>query len=135
MERQAKVVMLFLFFQSRTKLYAQIYDPYLILSPLFSAVFQQSTKAYFANIFVCKLFDMKTFVRDCRQKVILNGDLEETFLLLGFLMLFLLLLSTERAELMLTKWLEIEGEGATKEEITYILEGLKMSKALEGVFS
>ena len=78
---------------------------------------------------------MKTFVRDCRQKVILNGDLEKTFLLLGFLMLFLLLLSTERAELMLTKWLEIEGEGATKEEITYILEGLKMSKALEGVFS
>ena len=107
----------------------------LSLSPLFPAVFQQSTKAYFANIFVCKLFDMKTFVRDCRQKVILNGDLEETFLLLGFLMLFLLLLSTERAELMLTKWLEIEGEGATKEEITYILEGLKMSKALEGVFS
>ena len=36
---------------------------------------------------------------------------------------------------MLTKWLEIEGEGATKEEITYILEGLKMSKALEGVFN
>ena len=51
------------------------------------------------------------------------------------LMLFLLLLSTERGELMLTKWLEIEGEGATKEEITYILEGLKMSKALEGVFN
>ena len=51
------------------------------------------------------------------------------------LMLFLLLLSTERGELMLTKWLETEGEGATKEEITYILEGLKMSKALEGVFN
>jgi len=43
--------------------------------------------------------------------------------------------SQERGELMLTKWLEIEGEGATKEEITYILEGLKMSKALEGVFN
>ena len=36
---------------------------------------------------------------------------------------------------MLTKWLEMEKDGATKEEITYILEGLKMSKALEGVFN
>ena len=51
------------------------------------------------------------------------------------LMLFLLLFSTERGELMLTKWLEMEKDGATKEEITYILEGLKMSKALEGVFN
>ena len=50
-------------------------------------------------------------------------------------MLFLLLFSTERGELMLTKWLEMEKDGATKEEITYILEGLKMSKALEGVFN
>ena len=36
---------------------------------------------------------------------------------------------------MLTKWLEMEKDGATKEESPYILEGLKMSKALEGVFN
>ncbi len=42
---------------------------------------------------------------------------------------------TERALLMLTKWAEMEGEGATKDEITYILQGLKMTDALIGVFS
>ena len=41
----------------------------------------------------------------------------------------------ERAMLMLTKWAEMEGEGATKEEITYALEGKKLTHVLENVFS
>merc|ERR1712156_1044072 len=41
----------------------------------------------------------------------------------------------ERASLMLKKWAEMEGEGATKEEITYVLERLKMSHVLESVFT
>jgi len=41
---------------------------------------------------------------------------------------------TKRALLMLRKWAKDEGEGATKEEIQYILEGLKMESVLEGVF-
>ena len=36
---------------------------------------------------------------------------------------------------MLNKWTEIEGDGATKDEIIYILEGLKMKEAFEGVFA
>ena len=36
--------------------------------------------------------------------------------------------------LMLKKWVKEEGEGATKDEIQYILEGLKMESVLEGVF-
>ena len=31
-------------------------------------------------------------------------------------------------------WQEIEGEGATKDEIIYILEGLKLVSCIEGVF-
>jgi len=41
---------------------------------------------------------------------------------------------SKRALLMLRKWAKEEGEGATKEEIKYILEGLKMDSVLEGVF-
>ena len=40
-----------------------------------------------------------------------------------------------KALLMLNKWTEIEGDGATKDEIIYILEGLKMKEAFEGVFA
>ena len=40
----------------------------------------------------------------------------------------------ERALLMLRKWAKDEGDGATKDELQYILEGLKMESALEGVF-
>jgi hypothetical protein len=36
---------------------------------------------------------------------------------------------------MLTKWQELEGEGATKEEITYVVERLKLNHVLESVFS
>jgi hypothetical protein len=35
---------------------------------------------------------------------------------------------------MLTKWSEDEGSGATNDEIVYIVEGAKMSEALQGVF-
>ena len=31
-------------------------------------------------------------------------------------------------------WQEIEGEGATKDEIIYILEGLKLASLIDGVF-
>ena len=41
----------------------------------------------------------------------------------------------ERASLMLKKWAEMEGEGATKDEITYVVERLKMNHVLENVFS
>jgi len=41
---------------------------------------------------------------------------------------------SKRALLMLRKWAKDEGEGATKEEIQYILEGLKMDSILEGIF-
>jgi len=41
----------------------------------------------------------------------------------------------KRGLLMLQKWKKDEGEAATKEEIEYILEGLKLQSALEGVFS
>ena len=35
---------------------------------------------------------------------------------------------------LLKVWVEIEGEGATKDEIIYILEGLKLTQCIEGVF-
>ena len=35
---------------------------------------------------------------------------------------------------LLRVWVEVEGEGATKEEINYILEGLKLVSCIEGVF-
>ena len=35
---------------------------------------------------------------------------------------------------LLTLWQEIEGEGATRDEIVYILEGLKLASCIEGVF-
>ena len=35
---------------------------------------------------------------------------------------------------LLKLWQEIEGEGATKDEIVYILEGLKLASSIEGVF-
>ncbi len=35
---------------------------------------------------------------------------------------------------MLQKWKAQEGSGATNEEIIYILEGLKMADAVEGIF-
>ena len=35
---------------------------------------------------------------------------------------------------LLKVWVEIEGEGATRDEISYILEGLKLSSCIEGVF-
>jgi len=35
---------------------------------------------------------------------------------------------------LLRVWVEIEGEGATKDEIIYILEGLKLAPCIEGVF-
>jgi len=41
----------------------------------------------------------------------------------------------ECAMAMLTKWQEMEGEGATKEEITYVVERLKLNHVLDSVFS
>ena len=38
-----------------------------------------------------------------------------------------------RAELMFKKWSETEGEGATHDELLYILEGLKMKDVAEGL--
>ena len=35
---------------------------------------------------------------------------------------------------LLKVWVELEGEGATKDEIIYILEGLKLASCIEGVF-
>ena len=35
---------------------------------------------------------------------------------------------------MLTKWSESEKEEATRDEISYVLEGLKLKEVLEGVF-
>jgi len=35
---------------------------------------------------------------------------------------------------MLQKWKEQEGDGATNDEIVYVLNGLKMADAVEGVF-
>ena len=35
---------------------------------------------------------------------------------------------------LLKQWQEMEGEGATKDEIVYILEGLKLAECIEGVF-
>lgn len=35
---------------------------------------------------------------------------------------------------LLKQWQEMEGEGATKDEIVYILEGLKLAEFIEGVF-
>ena len=32
-------------------------------------------------------------------------------------------------------WVEVEGLGATQDEIVYILEGLKLASAIEGVFA
>ena len=40
----------------------------------------------------------------------------------------------KRGLAMLKKWAKEEGEGATKDEIQYVLEGLKMESVLEGVF-
>jgi hypothetical protein len=40
----------------------------------------------------------------------------------------------ERCDLVLAAWKDLEGEGATKEEILYVLEGLKLSEKVEGVF-
>jgi len=36
---------------------------------------------------------------------------------------------------LLKVWVEVEGPGATKDEIVYILEGLKLSSAADGVFA
>ena len=35
---------------------------------------------------------------------------------------------------LLKVWVEMEGEGATKDEIVYILEGLKLTSCIEGMF-
>ena len=35
---------------------------------------------------------------------------------------------------LLNAWVDIEKEGATKDEIVYILEGLKLAELIEGVF-
>ena len=35
---------------------------------------------------------------------------------------------------LLKQWQEMEGEGATKDEIIYILEGLKLAQCIDGVF-
>merc|ERR1719445_2369217 len=40
----------------------------------------------------------------------------------------------EKCSDLIKLWLEIEGEGATKDEIIYILEGLKLASCIEGVF-
>lgn len=40
----------------------------------------------------------------------------------------------KQALLMLEKWVAEEGEAATKEDLVYILEGLKMDSVVEGVF-
>ena len=40
----------------------------------------------------------------------------------------------EKCSELLTLWQEIEGEGATRDEIVYILEGLKLASCIEGVF-
>ena len=34
----------------------------------------------------------------------------------------------------MASWQEMEGDGATKDEIIYILEGLKLVDCIEGVF-
>eukprot|EP00091_Calanus_sinicus_P023443 TRINITY_DN7922_c0_g1_i1.p1 TRINITY_DN7922_c0_g1~~TRINITY_DN7922_c0_g1_i1.p1 ORF type:complete len:291 (-),score=114.46 TRINITY_DN7922_c0_g1_i1:52-924(-) len=36
---------------------------------------------------------------------------------------------------LLKAWVEVEGPGATQDEIVYILEGLKLASAIEGVFA
>ena len=36
---------------------------------------------------------------------------------------------------LLKAWVEVEGLGATQDEIVYILEGLKLASAIEGVFA
>ena len=36
---------------------------------------------------------------------------------------------------LLKVWVEVEGPGATKDEIVYILEGLKLSSVADGVFA
>ena len=41
---------------------------------------------------------------------------------------------SEKCLELLKLWQEIEGEGATKDEIIYILEGLKLADSIEGVF-
>jgi len=41
---------------------------------------------------------------------------------------------SQRALLMLKQWVKTDGEAATRDEIQYILEGLKMESVLEGVF-
>jgi len=40
----------------------------------------------------------------------------------------------EKCLALLKEWVEIEGVGATQDEIVYILEGLKLASAIEGVF-
>jgi len=40
----------------------------------------------------------------------------------------------DRCALVFAAWKDQEGEGATKEEINYVLEGLKLSSKIEGVF-
>ena len=47
---------------------------------------------------------------------------------------FTLVYSSQRALLMLKQWVKTDGEAATRDEIQYILEGLKMESVLEGVF-
>ena len=42
--------------------------------------------------------------------------------------------SSQRALLMLKQWVKTDGEAATRDEIQYILEGLKMESVMEGVF-
>ena len=41
---------------------------------------------------------------------------------------------TDRLTLVLAAWKDQEGEGATQEEMLYILEGLKLQGKVEGVF-
>merc|ERR1719432_562887 len=40
----------------------------------------------------------------------------------------------DRCALVFAAWKDQEGEGATREEINYVLEGLKLSSKIEGVF-
>ena len=40
----------------------------------------------------------------------------------------------DRCALVFAAWKDQEGEGATREEINYVLEGHKLSSKIEGVF-
>jgi len=41
----------------------------------------------------------------------------------------------EKCLALLKAWVEVEGPGATQDEIVYILEGLKLTSEVEGVFA